>query len=132
MPERDAAVDAAVEGAVEGAIAGELRLLDPEIRRSPERVGALLHPDFQEFGASGRIWDRASIIASLAADDDSDGRPIATAHMKGVQLAPDLVHLTFDTDHNGRRAHRSSLWRLTGQGWQLYFHQGTLYGSGAA
>lgn len=127
MPEREAAVETAVEAAIEG----ELRLLDPKTRRSPELVGALLHPDFHEFGASGRIWDRASIIASLAADD-SGGRPIATSHMKGVRLAPDLVHLTFDTDHNGRRAHRSSLWRLTGQGWQLYFHQGTLYGSGAA
>lgn len=52
--------------------------------------------------------------------------------MKGVQLAPDLVHLTFDTDDNGRRAHRSSLWRLTDEGWLLYFHQGTLHDSGAA
>jgi hypothetical protein len=29
--------------------------------------------------------------------------------MHGVQLAPGLVHLTFDTENNGRRAHRSSL-----------------------
>jgi hypothetical protein len=47
--------------AVEAAIQGELRLLDPEIRRSPEQVGALLHPEFHEFGASGRRWDRASV-----------------------------------------------------------------------
>ena len=25
----------------------------------------------------------------------------------------------------GSRSHRSSLWRLTGDGWRLYFHQGT-------
>jgi hypothetical protein len=49
--------------------------------------------------------------------------------MKGVQLAPDLVHLTFDTDDNGRRAHRSSLWRLSGTEWLLYFHQGTPFGA---
>ncbi|MFF4349616.1 DUF4440 domain-containing protein [Streptomyces sp. NPDC001530] len=118
--------------AVEAATEGELRLLDPEIRRSPELVGALLHPDFYEFGASGRIWDRASIVAWLAAENEPGARPSTTSHMKGVQLAPDLVHLTFDTDNNGRRAHRSSLWRLTEQGWLLYFHQGTLYDSDAA
>ncbi|MDO0937511.1 DUF4440 domain-containing protein [Streptomyces sp. DG2A-72] len=117
MTENDSVVNVAIEG--------ELRLLDPEVRRSPELLGALLHPDFHEFGASGRVWDRASVIASPAATTEPGARPIGTSRMKGVQLAPDLVHLTFDTDNNGRRAHRSSLWRLTHRGWLLYFHQGT-------
>jgi len=124
VPERNPDVEAAIEG--------ELRLLDPEVRRSPELVGALLHPDFYEFGASGRIWDRASIIASLASENDPGAGGSTTSRMKGVQLAPDLVHLTFDTDRNGRWAHRSSLWRLTEEGWLLYFHQGTLYDADAA
>jgi hypothetical protein len=117
--------------AVEAAMAGELRLLDPEVRRSPELVGALLHPEFHEFGASGRHWDRASIIAALAEATAPGTRPVTTSHLTGVQLAPDLVHLTFDTESNGRRVHRSSLWRLTGHEWLLYFHQGTPAGSGA-
>ena len=121
MPDRNSAVQAAIEG--------ELRLLDPEVRRSPELVGALLHPDFYEFGASGRRWDRASIIASLASTTEPGARPGVTTGMKGVQLAQDLVHLTFDTENNGRRTHRSSLWRFTDQGWLLYFHQGTLVGA---
>ncbi|MFD7680830.1 DUF4440 domain-containing protein [Streptomyces sp. NPDC059759] len=116
MSERNPAVEAAVEG--------ELRLLDPEVRRSADLVGALLHPDFYEFGSSGHIWDRASIIAALAAETETGGHS-TTSRMKGVQLAEDLVHLTFDTDNNGRRAHRSSLWRRSGDGWLLYFHQGT-------
>lgn len=45
--------------------------------------------------------------------------------MRGVQLADELVHLTFDSESKGLRAHRSSLWRLTGRGWLLYFHQAT-------
>ncbi|MFB7245835.1 DUF4440 domain-containing protein [Streptomyces populi] len=119
MPEHNAAVEAAVEN--------ELRLLDPAVRRSPDLVAALLHPDFREFGASGQVWDRASTVVSLA-DGMEDGGRITTSRMKGVQLAPDLVHLTFDTDSNGRRAHRSSLWRRVGDDWLLYFHQGTPYG----
>ncbi|MFJ6571093.1 DUF4440 domain-containing protein [Streptomyces sp. NPDC091292] len=111
--------------AVEAAIEGELRLLDPEVRRSPEQVGALLHPDFAEIGVSGRLWDRPTIIAALAARARPGSRPVTTSRIKGVQLTPDCVHLTFDTEHNGRMAHRSSLWHRTEDGWRLYFHQGT-------
>ncbi|WP_405883372.1 nuclear transport factor 2 family protein [Streptomyces sp. NBC_01136] len=118
MPEHNPAVESAIEG--------ELRLLDAEVRRSPERMGALLHPDFHEFGSSGRLWDRASVIAELTLPAQQGSRPITASRMKGVQLAPDVVHLTFDTaGDNGRRAHRSSLWRRTEEGWRLYFHQGT-------
>ncbi|WP_432192616.1 DUF4440 domain-containing protein [Streptomyces sp. bgisy027] len=116
MTEQDPAVRAAVEG--------ELRLLDPEVRRSPEELGALLHPEFHEFGSSGRRWDRESTMARLPVDNDPH-RHVVTSEMHGVRLAPDLVHLTFDTEYNGSRAHRSSLWRRTDAGWQMYFHQGT-------
>ncbi len=114
------------------AVAGELRLLDPAVRRSPERVGALLHPDFHEFGSSGRHWDRAAIIEALATTTGPGAAPAVVSRMRGVRLAPDLVHLTFDTDDDGRRAHRSSLWRRSrpesGERWLLYFHQGTPFG----
>jgi hypothetical protein len=118
---------------VEAAIEAELRLLDPEVRSSPELTGPLLHPGFHEFGASGRHWDRASIIEALAATTEPGARPFTVSHMKGVRLAPDLVHLTFDTENNGRRAHRSSLWRRDpeGGGWLVYFHQATLFGDAA-
>lgn len=111
--------------AVEAAVQGELRLLDPEVRSSPERVGALLHPEFTEIGASGRLWDRESVLVALAERPGTGVRPLTASRMRGTRLTPDCVHLTFDTDNNGRLAHRSSLWRRTDAGWQLYFHQGT-------
>ena len=43
----------------------EEALVDPEVRRSVEVMESLLHPDFVEFGASGRIFTRASIIDLL-------------------------------------------------------------------
>ncbi|WP_320783673.1 nuclear transport factor 2 family protein [Streptomyces sp. CRN 30] len=110
--------------AVEAAVRGELRLLDPEVCRVPDLVGALLHPEFTEFGVSGRRWDRASIVAALTDPAGPMARP-ATARMHGVRVAPDVVHLTYDSESDGRWAHRSSLWRRTGDGWRLYFHQGT-------
>ncbi|MBA4861578.1 nuclear transport factor 2 family protein [Streptomyces sp. PSKA54] len=122
MPERNPAVDAAIER--------ELSLLDSEVRRSPTRLGALLHAEFTEFGASGRYWDRASIMEALTGKSEPRVRPFTISRMKGVQLAPDVVHLTFDTDYNGRRAHRSSLWRYTEGSWRLYFHQATPFDAG--
>ncbi|MDQ1015379.1 nuclear transport factor 2 family protein [Streptomyces afghaniensis] len=119
MPERDPAVAAAIDG--------ELTLLDPEVRRSPERVAALLHPGFHEFGASGRHWSRAAIIAALAEATDLESPPVVPSRVHGVRLAADLVHLTFDTECDGRRAHRSSLWRRTEDGWLLYFHRATQF-----
>ncbi|KUL23988.1 DUF4440 domain-containing protein [Streptomyces regalis] len=116
--------------AVEAAIEGELRLLGPEVRSSPELLEKLLHPEFREFGASGRYWDRTSIIESLLAGTDPGPRPVVVSQIEGVQLASDVVHLTFDTENNGRRVHRSSLWRRTDDGWQMYFHQGTPFSAG--
>ncbi|MDN3292468.1 nuclear transport factor 2 family protein [Streptomyces ficellus] len=112
--------------AVAAAIEGELRLLDPEVRTTPALFEALLHPRFHEFGASGRRWDRASMIAAITSEDAPGPRPITTSRMRGVQLSDDVVHLTFDTESKGRHVHRSSLWRRTADGtWLLYFHQGT-------
>lgn len=117
--------------AVQAAIEGELRLLDPEVRASPELFGALLHPEFTEFGSSGTRWDRASIMRVLMAEPDPGSRPTTTSGMRGVQLSEDVVHLTFDTDDNGRLAHRSSLWRRTEDGWRIWFHQGTPFAAGS-
>lgn len=111
--------------AVAAAVAAELRLLDPEVRASPELVLELLDPDFVEFGASGRRWDRATVMAAVAPDGAGTGAPVTAHRMAGTLLAPGLVHLTYVSGNGTRRARRSSLWRHTADGWRLYFHQGT-------
>lgn len=42
--------------------------LDPAVRAERDRVAALLHPDFVEHGASGRVWDRDAVVEALPAD----------------------------------------------------------------
>ncbi|MET8498177.1 nuclear transport factor 2 family protein [Streptomyces microflavus] len=111
--------------AVAAAIEGELRLLDPVVRASADLLASLLHPGFREIGTSGRLWNRETIIEALTADDAPRPGPLTASRMQGVELCTDLVHLTFDTESKGLRSHRSSLWRLTGAGWRLYFHQAT-------
>lgn len=113
--------------AIQAVIDRELRLLDPAVRRSPELARPLFHPEFVEHGASGKVWDLDSVLAMIAEPPPPGARPAVASRIRGVRLAPDLVHLTYDSDNNGRCAHRSALWRRTAEGWQLYFHQGTLF-----
>ncbi|MFJ9927859.1 MULTISPECIES: nuclear transport factor 2 family protein [Streptomyces] len=102
-----------------------MRLLDPKVRASPARVLDLLDPEFTEIGASGRRWDVRSILAVTSDGSVSPQSPVEVSDMSGAVLAPGVVHLTYVADHQGRRAWRSSVWRLTEAGWRLYFHQGT-------
>jgi hypothetical protein len=109
-------------------IALERRLLQPAVRASSRELAALLDPGFREVGASGRVWDRASIIESLTADSGS-ATPIREEEMEGTALAEGIVLLTYVSDAAGRRARRTSIWkRDEDAGWRLLHHQGTLTG----
>ena len=110
------------------AIAAELSLLDPAVRSSAE-AARLFDPEFVEVGASGRRYTYEETVAGLADKPGSsaDGPRYEPSPITGVLLAPDLVHLTFETHFDGRRARRSSLWRKRDEetGWRMYYHQGT-------
>lgn len=111
--------------AVTAAVDGELRLLDPRVRASPERVLELLDPEFTKFGASGRRWEVESVLTVTGDGTVSPESPVEVGEKSGTVLAPGVVHLTYFADNQGRRSWRSSLWRRTDSGWRMYFHQGT-------
>jgi len=100
----------------------ELLLLRAAVRRDPQRVLELLHPDFAEFGSSGRVWDRLSITAATA---DSP-RDIEATGMQARRLGPDAFLVTYTSHDGARHALRSSTWIREGGQWLLLFHQGTV------
>ncbi|MFE9926226.1 DUF4440 domain-containing protein [Streptomyces sp. NPDC005774] len=118
-----------VNGDVREAITAELRLMDPAVRASHLLAAALLDPEFVEVGASGRRYTHAEMAAELPDHPGGsvDGPVYEPSEISGVLLAPGLVHLTYETRFDGRRARRSSLWRKRdeGTGWRMYYHQGT-------
>jgi ribonuclease HI len=100
----------------------ELALLEPGLRRDPDRVRSALHPDFVEYGSSGRVWGRTSVATATA----DTAVPIEVADVRARRLGPDAVLLTYRTTTPGRTALRSSTWiRDVGGPWLLLFHQGT-------
>ena len=107
----------------------ESELHHPGTRCSRSRLEALLHPDFREVGRSGRPYTRETVIAHLAAQAQPPD-VVATGH-ELVPLGPDAALLTYRSAHRGPDgtlslpARRSSVWRRTGPGWQLLYHQGT-------
>lgn len=112
---------------VQVVIGLELRLLQPQVRASAGELEKLLHPDFCEFGASGRRWDKPETILALTRERQPGREAAATAaDITGIRLADDVVHVTYLSRRGQRSALRSSIWLWTAAGWRLYFHQGTL------
>jgi hypothetical protein len=109
------------------AMAAERESLSPECRADPARMEQLLAPDFHEFGASGGELGFEGTAALVAAATDPGGEPIAVENLRGWLLAPGLVMLKYTSSRDGRRAHRTSLWRRAAPGtWQIFHHQGTI------
>ncbi|MFF9982739.1 nuclear transport factor 2 family protein [Streptomyces erythrochromogenes] len=120
--------DSDAEGVAE-AVAREMELMSPGVRTSRVLTDRLLDPEFTEVGASGRRWDREAMLAALPDLEGAaeDGPRYEPTDMTGVELAPGVVHLTYETVIDGRRARRSSIWRKSadGTGWRMYHHQAT-------
>jgi len=110
----------------------ELRLLEPSVRASFADLERLLADDFLEFGSSGAIYDKASMINALLSPHVADAGHRRAVDMEIVELATDVVLLRYRSvyanpeGHVVRQALRSSIWRLADGRWQMAFHQGTL------
>ena len=105
----------------------EERLLDPGFRRSVQEVSALLADAFQEFGASGRRYDKQQILAALAQEQGF------SAHLSGFtvrEFAPGCLLATYRVlihrpGAEPQHSLRSSLWVHREGRWQMLFHQAT-------
>lgn len=106
-------------------IESEIAMLQSQVRRAERRLEDLLHPDYFEFGASGRRFSRYETVQTLTGQPSSGRSAVVASQVSGERLAPDVVLVTYVSYEGQRRCWRSSLWRQTDTGWRLYFHQGT-------
>jgi len=101
-------------------VAMERSLLTDEVRADRAAVAALLHPDWQEVGRSGRLWTREDCLAEIGPIDPVDVEVVSTD-----RIGPDTILLLWRTSTADRSTLRSTLWVRTGGQWQARFHQGT-------
>ncbi len=105
----------------------EKKLMDPLSRKDANLVGKLLDESFVEFGSSGKVYDRRSVLDRL-----SQEKPFTSEAFDFVpiELAKNIVQLRFKTrirneDGSLTTALRSSIWKRDGETWRMVFHQGT-------
>ena len=117
----------ALTGLADQLLAFELALARHDGTAIPGGFPSLIDADFEEFGASGRRWDRAGALALLAVPPAAD---VTIEAFVAVPLGDDVVHVTFRTIARAagvpaRHALRSSVWVRRDGRWRLRFHQGT-------
>jgi len=101
-------------------VALERALLTDDLRSDRAATAALLHPDWQEIGRSGRLWTREEIL-----DEIAPIKPVDLEVISVEELSADTILLVWRASADGRSTLRSSLWVRSGGGWQQRFHQGT-------
>lgn len=107
----------------------EQSLLDSAVRRDGNRLRELLDDDFLEFGSSGRVWTRKSIIDLLATE--TGFHPPQIEEFECSVLGEKVALVTYRTvrvdPRSGERlaSLRSSIWVRRDGVWRMRFHQGT-------
>lgn len=104
----------------EHVVAMERSLLSDEVRSDRAAVAALLHPDWQEVGRSGRLWTREDCLDEIGPIEPVDFEVVSTD-----RIGPDTILLLWRTSTAERSTLRSTLWVRTGGQWRARFHQGT-------
>jgi hypothetical protein len=94
--------------------------------------------DFWEVGASGRRYSRKFVLDELEKRFSAPHAEVwETQGFRCQRLAEDVYLLTYTLVQNlvhepdsekARVTRRSTIWRHTGDGWKIVFHQGTVVG----
>jgi len=107
----------------------EEQLLGLEVRRSTERLTALLADDFVEFGSSGQVYSKKQVIAALREEAPTK---LSLTEFESTMLSEDVVLVKYRATRHPKPGEqpvhslRSSIWRRRDGQWQMVFHQGTL------
>ncbi|OEK14113.1 DUF4440 domain-containing protein [Staphylococcus saprophyticus] len=90
--------------------------------RSNSKILNVLHPDFKEFGKSGKVFYKTDIKQAQLDEDD-----YRISNFEEYILSEDCILCTytlFNTTNN-TITNRSSIWKYYKNDWKLLFHQGT-------
>ena len=116
-------------------VLAELQLREPvfhrrELGTTRADFEAITASDFWEVGASGAVYSREDVWASLErryADASYwAGDSWEASDFRCRQLAPDSYLLTYTLRQGERVTRRLTVWKRSGGTWQIVYHQGTV------
>jgi|SRR5688572_26014303 hypothetical protein len=108
----------------------EKRLARVEQKLSAEEAANLIADEFVEFGASGKVWNKAEIVSALPTWPPSQS---VLENFRVTELSASVCLVTYKLSREPERPDgtlRSSIWRCTNGKWQMVFHQGTKFNHG--
>jgi hypothetical protein len=97
----------------------------PETRFDHDCMNQTLHPDFFEFGRSGRVYKREE---TLAAPMQEIPAVFPLKNFAAHPISDDVVLITYVSEvayEEREVGNRSSIWVKVDGKWKLRFHQGT-------
>jgi hypothetical protein len=99
----------------------------PEFGVRAEDYLAMTDEDYWEVGASGRVYERESVVRSLVSRGKVPGdEDWVVSDVRVRPLSDDTYALTYRLDQAGRLTRRLTLWREAEAGWTILYHQGTI------
>lgn len=104
----------------------EMSLWINETRNSYEYMDSILHPDFLEFGRSGKRYNKEDILKHINLDINAKF-PFKDLNVKSISDTTYLITYQSVLIKEGMEevSNRSSIWVLTEDNFKLLFHQGT-------
>ena len=105
----------------------ELELLQPEVRKSKERLDELIADDFVEIGTSGKQYKKEDVINDLAKELETK---FVIQNFNIIEISPDSILATYQvtkelsSDKKKIDSSRTSIWKNINGRWQIVFHQG--------
>ena len=100
----------------------------PEFGKTRADFEAMMAEDFWEVGASGKRYDRETVLRvlderAMQADTQDSWR---TEDFYCQQISTDTYLLTYTLHQGSRKTRRATLWRSTKRAWVIVYHQGTI------
>jgi hypothetical protein len=99
----------------------------PEFGTTRGDFEKMTDPAFWEVGASGRRYSRELVLDTLEKRYENPPEDRwETRDFQCREIARDNYLLTYTLLQGERVTRRSTLWRRTGEGWKILYHQGTI------
>ena len=100
----------------------EIELSQPSTRKNLQRLSGLIADDFEEFGSSGRVFNKTDIIGELQQEESLN---YEVKDFRFTALSASCVLVKYVSIFEGKSALRSSIWIKRAEQWVVIHHQGT-------